>query len=229
MPEVVSFTAPGEVALVACEPRHSSPGRVRVRTWYSGISAGTELTAYRGSNPYLTSTWDAERRLFVAGRRRPSPTPSRAGATPRSARSSRSPTTSTAPAVGDVVHGIWGHRSDAVVPAAAVAWRGLAGRGRPLGHVRPGRLDRAQRRARRRRPAGRPGRGLRPGGDRAAGHPAGHARRAPRWSRSTRCPRRLETARAMGAVEIVDAPTRRAAPAPPSASGRAAGSTPRSS
>ena len=40
---------------------------MRLRTWYSGISAGTELTAYRGSNPYLTRTWDAERRLFVDG------------------------------------------------------------------------------------------------------------------------------------------------------------------
>ena len=45
----------------------SCPGSVRVRTWYSGISAGTELTAYRGSNPYLTRTWDADRRLFVDG------------------------------------------------------------------------------------------------------------------------------------------------------------------
>ena len=43
------------------------PGSVRVRTWYSGVSAGTELTAYRGSNPYLTRTWDAGSRLFVDG------------------------------------------------------------------------------------------------------------------------------------------------------------------
>jgi 2-desacetyl-2-hydroxyethyl bacteriochlorophyllide A dehydrogenase len=40
---------------------------VRLETLYSGISAGTELTAYRGSNPYLNSEWDADRRLFVAG------------------------------------------------------------------------------------------------------------------------------------------------------------------
>ena len=58
---------PHDVALVACEPQPLVPGSVRVRTWYSGISAGTELTAYRGSNPYLTRTWDAERRLFVDG------------------------------------------------------------------------------------------------------------------------------------------------------------------
>ena len=67
MPEVVSFTAPHQVALVACEEQPLTPGSVRVRTWYSGISAGTELTAYRGSNPYLTGTWDPERRLFIEG------------------------------------------------------------------------------------------------------------------------------------------------------------------
>jgi threonine dehydrogenase-like Zn-dependent dehydrogenase len=38
---------------------------VRIRTLYSGISAGTELTYYRGTNPYLSQRWDAEKRLFV--------------------------------------------------------------------------------------------------------------------------------------------------------------------
>ncbi len=37
---------------------------VRIKTLYSGISAGTELTAYRGSNPYLNKKWDAEQRVF---------------------------------------------------------------------------------------------------------------------------------------------------------------------
>jgi threonine dehydrogenase-like Zn-dependent dehydrogenase len=37
---------------------------VRIKTLYSGISAGTELTAYRGSNPYLNKKWDAEKRVF---------------------------------------------------------------------------------------------------------------------------------------------------------------------
>src|SRR4051794_16499450 len=41
------------------------PQEVRVRTLYSGISAGTELTQYRGSNPYLTKRWDSTRRLFL--------------------------------------------------------------------------------------------------------------------------------------------------------------------
>jgi threonine dehydrogenase-like Zn-dependent dehydrogenase len=88
-------------------------------TWYSGISAGTELTAYRGSNPYLTRTWDAGRRLFVDGE----PTfgypvegwgYSEVGEVVEVAEEVE------APAVGDLVHGIWGHRSEAVVLAAAL-------------------------------------------------------------------------------------------------------------
>jgi len=35
---------------------------VRLRTLYSGISAGAELTAYRGSNPYLHKRWDDPQR-----------------------------------------------------------------------------------------------------------------------------------------------------------------------
>ena len=38
MPEVVSFAAPYDVALVACDPQPLVPGTVRLRTWYSGIS-----------------------------------------------------------------------------------------------------------------------------------------------------------------------------------------------
>ena len=119
MPDVVSFTAPHEVALVPCEAQPMLPGSVRIRTWYSGISAGTELTAYRGSNPYLTGTWDAERRLFVPG----SPTfayPVEGWGYSEVGEVVEVADGVDGPRVGDVVHGIWGHRSDAVVPAAAV-------------------------------------------------------------------------------------------------------------
>jgi 2-desacetyl-2-hydroxyethyl bacteriochlorophyllide A dehydrogenase len=119
VPDVVSFTAPHEVALVPCAAQPMLPGCVRVRTWYSGISAGTELTAYRGSNPYLTGTWDAERRLFVPG------APSFAYPVEGWGYSEVGEVLEAAddvdgPRVGDVVHGIWGHRTEAVVPAAAV-------------------------------------------------------------------------------------------------------------
>ena len=126
MPEVVSFAAPYDVALVACDAPPLVPGSVRVRTWYSGVSAGTELTAYRGSNPYLTRTWDAGRRVFVEG------PPTFAYPVEGWGYSEVGEVVEVAdgvarPAVGDLVHGIWGHRSEAVVPAAAVAdctWTG---------------------------------------------------------------------------------------------------------
>ena len=42
-------------------------GEVRVATFYSGISAGTELAIYRGTNPYLEKQWDPEAELFLPG------------------------------------------------------------------------------------------------------------------------------------------------------------------
>ncbi|MDZ5663604.1 zinc-binding alcohol dehydrogenase [Nocardioides sp. S-58] len=131
MPDVVSFTAPFEVSLVPVEEQPLVPGSVRIRTWYSGISAGTELTAYRGSNPYLTRTWDPKRRLFVDGE------PSFAYPVQGWGYSEVGEVVEVAddvdaPVVGDVVHGIWGHRSEAVVPAAALRDRTWTGED-PLG------------------------------------------------------------------------------------------------
>ncbi len=131
MPHIVQFTAPGRVELVDTAVAPLVPGTVRIATWYSGISAGTELTAYRGTNPYLTSTWDAERRLFVPGE------PSFAYPVQGWGYSEVGEVVEvaddvTSVAVGDVVHGIWGHRSDAVVPAAAVQWRKLPAGADPL-------------------------------------------------------------------------------------------------
>ena len=34
-------------------------GRFRAETLFTGLSAGTELTWYRGTNPYLAAGWDA--------------------------------------------------------------------------------------------------------------------------------------------------------------------------
>ena len=54
MGAVVTFTGPRSVVLSEREDPPLGRREVRVETLYSGISAGTELTAYRGSNPYLT-------------------------------------------------------------------------------------------------------------------------------------------------------------------------------
>jgi threonine dehydrogenase-like Zn-dependent dehydrogenase len=65
--QVVTFEAPRKVGIREYEERPLQPKEVRLRTLYSGISAGTELTAYRGSNPYLSKQWDDDRRLFLDG------------------------------------------------------------------------------------------------------------------------------------------------------------------
>jgi 2-desacetyl-2-hydroxyethyl bacteriochlorophyllide A dehydrogenase len=125
---VVRFRAPREVDVVA-EPRRPCPaGHVRVRTLYSGISAGTELTAYRGSNVYVNKRWNAELRLFVGGEQSETYPISGwgysevgevvevGGADVDKPGEVADP--SAALAAGDVVHGVWGHRSEAVLPVS---------------------------------------------------------------------------------------------------------------
>ena len=63
----VTLEAPGKVGIREYEERPLQPNEVRLRTLYSGISAGTELTAYRESNPFLSKRWDDDRRLFLEG------------------------------------------------------------------------------------------------------------------------------------------------------------------
>ncbi len=67
MGSMVSFTSPRVAEVVDDREPPLAPDEVRLRTLFSGISAGTELTAYRGTNPYLTKRWDDTRRLFVDG------------------------------------------------------------------------------------------------------------------------------------------------------------------
>ena len=67
MGRLVRFTSPLHAEVVDFAESPPGVGEVRLDTLFSGISAGTELTAYRGSNPYLNSEWDQERRLFVPG------------------------------------------------------------------------------------------------------------------------------------------------------------------
>jgi len=119
MPRVVRFTSPRVVELA----QESSPavgrGEVRVQTLYSGISAGTELTAYRGTNPYLTRRWDSADRIFVPGASTVS-YPVDGWGYSEVGRVVEIAADVSRPAVGDLVWGIWGHREEAVVAAERV-------------------------------------------------------------------------------------------------------------
>jgi 2-desacetyl-2-hydroxyethyl bacteriochlorophyllide A dehydrogenase len=126
VPTVVQFTEPRVVELVECPPQELPPGHFRVRTWYSGISTGTELTAFRGTNPYLTKSWDVGRRLFVEGE----PTfeyPIRGWGYSEVGEVVEVAGDVVAVVPGDVVAGIWGHRSEGVVPVEAMHWMVVPG------------------------------------------------------------------------------------------------------
>jgi 2-desacetyl-2-hydroxyethyl bacteriochlorophyllide A dehydrogenase len=125
MAYLVELTAPREVGIREYPVPDVGPGEVGVHTLYSGISAGTELATYRGTNPYLEKRWDPDLALFISG-----------------ATTFRYPVDVWGYSevgvvqvlgegvhglqIGDVVSGIWGHRSH-----AAVAEQRL------IGHVLP--------------------------------------------------------------------------------------------
>lgn len=114
MGQVISFNSERNVSLVEESLGECGPKDIRIKTISSGISAGTELTAYRGTNPYLHKHWDAKSRLFR-----------------------NAPPNFEYPLIGwgysevgtvvevgsdvdhlnlgDIVWGIWGHRSEAIV------------------------------------------------------------------------------------------------------------------
>jgi len=116
MGSVVSISEPRTAEVIEEADLPLAAGEVRLRTIFSGISAGTELADYRGTNPYLDKTWDPVRRLFQPG------TPTieyplvglgyeEVGEVVECARDV------TNVQVGDRVWGIWGHRSTTVKTA----------------------------------------------------------------------------------------------------------------
>ncbi|WP_369138417.1 zinc-dependent alcohol dehydrogenase [Modestobacter versicolor] len=74
-PPVRTLVVP-EAGVLAVDESPEPPlaeGRFRGETVYTGLSAGTELTWYRGTSPYLATGWDAELGLFGAGERQSFP------------------------------------------------------------------------------------------------------------------------------------------------------------
>lgn len=58
-------TGPRQLAYHTYEDPPLKPEQVRIQTLFSGISAGTEMTQYRGTNPYMNKRWDENVRLFT--------------------------------------------------------------------------------------------------------------------------------------------------------------------
>ncbi|MEV5963145.1 zinc-binding dehydrogenase [Kribbella sp. NPDC051952] len=99
-----------------------APDEVLIRTLYSGISAGTELTAYRGSNPYMNKRWDDESRLFVDGDTSIS-YPVDGWGYEEVGEIALVGSEAVGVQVGDVVWGTWGHRSHTLKKASWASQR----------------------------------------------------------------------------------------------------------
>jgi 2-desacetyl-2-hydroxyethyl bacteriochlorophyllide A dehydrogenase len=64
-PSALVVNAPRELGYVPLDMPPLAPDQVRVRTLFSGVSAGTELSQYRGTNPFMHRRFDEASRLFV--------------------------------------------------------------------------------------------------------------------------------------------------------------------
>jgi 2-desacetyl-2-hydroxyethyl bacteriochlorophyllide A dehydrogenase len=132
-PVAVALLAPRQVALVDLPSVPLAADQIRLRTLYSGLSAGTEMAFYRGTNPYLHKHWDPAQRLFVSGPEHSVQYPITtwgyeevgeivevgADVDPELARGTR-------------VFGTWGHRSEHVAPASSASGRILPTDADPL-------------------------------------------------------------------------------------------------
>ncbi|MFN8469971.1 MAG: zinc-binding dehydrogenase [Caldilineaceae bacterium] len=123
MGEVAVFTGPHELGFAQEADRALAANEVRIATLYSGISAGTELTAFRGSNPYLSKQWDTTQRLFVPGAETTLRYPVVGWGYEECGKVVELGSGVTNVAIGDVIYGTWGHRTHTIVEADYAAAR----------------------------------------------------------------------------------------------------------
>jgi hypothetical protein len=65
--EHIGFAAPKRVEIFSYDEGELWPDQFRVETLFCGLSSGTELTHFLGTNPYFQSRWDDWKKLFVEG------------------------------------------------------------------------------------------------------------------------------------------------------------------
>ena len=131
MGQLVRLEAPRRVSIVDYGDPPLQARDVRIATLLSGISAGTELTSYTGTNPHTHKHWDRERRLFGDGER-PQAYPIDDWGYEEVGRVVEVAPQATDVEVGDLVCGSWGHRSGHIAPFEWAATRLLPTGADPL-------------------------------------------------------------------------------------------------
>jgi threonine dehydrogenase-like Zn-dependent dehydrogenase len=121
MGRTLVFTGPCQVGFEDYADPPLKPHEIRLRTLFSGISTGTELTAYRGSNPYLHKRWDAARRLFVTDAHASLAYPLRGWGYEEVGEVVEVGASADGALLGTRVFGAWGHKTTHVVAADTLA------------------------------------------------------------------------------------------------------------
>ena len=116
-PSALLLKAPRELAFEPLEMVTLAPGEVRIRTLYSGVSAGTELSQYRGSNPFMHRRFDEAARLFLEAEAPSWPYPVRNLGYEEVGEIVELGAAVSDLSVGDRVFGTWGHRTHHVASA----------------------------------------------------------------------------------------------------------------
>lgn len=65
MGKALVVVGPRQLAYQDYDDPPLKPEEVRIQTLYSGVSAGTEMSQYRGTSPFMHKRWDEATRLFV--------------------------------------------------------------------------------------------------------------------------------------------------------------------
>jgi threonine dehydrogenase-like Zn-dependent dehydrogenase len=110
--------APRELDFEPVEERALGPEEVRIGTLFSGISAGTELSQFRGTNPFMDRHWNEDSRLFVEAEAPSWPYPVRNLGYEESGEILEVGSEVTDLRPGQRIFGTWGHRTHHVADAA---------------------------------------------------------------------------------------------------------------
>ena len=110
-PSALVLKGPQELAFEPLDLGRPGPGEVLIRTLYSGVSAGTELSQFRGTSPFMNRRFDEPSRLFLAAEAPSWPYPVRNLGYEEVGEIIELGADVTDMAPGDRVFGTWGHRT----------------------------------------------------------------------------------------------------------------------
>jgi threonine dehydrogenase-like Zn-dependent dehydrogenase len=115
MGKVLALIEPGKLEFIDYEEKALKAKEVRVKTLYSGISAGTELTSYRGFNPHLNKSWNSDLRIFEEKEDEAGSYPIKNWGYEEVGEVVEVGSEVAKVKIGDTVYGTWGHRTTAVL------------------------------------------------------------------------------------------------------------------